>query len=204
MEDELWETGKTAATILEAPEWPEAFPLTAKHLERLDEAPDTQFYSQPRVNVQHIDAYAVSTLGTLYKEVLPKGGAILDLMSSWTSHLEEAAGHDKSDGHYSRVSAVGIHNEELRMNPALHDYHVHDLNAQPNLSMYGDATFDAVFCSVSVDYLVNPLPVFREIHRVLKPDGLALFTWSKYACTGSSRPSDDALPLRSVACVCHG
>ena len=44
--------------------------------------------------------------------------------------------------------------------------------------MYQDGSFDAVFCSVSVDYLASPLPVFKEIHRVLKPNGIAIFTWS--------------------------
>ena len=81
-------------------------------------------------------------------------------------------------GHFARVSAIGMHADELEANPALHDYHVHDLNAAPHLRMYADESFDAVFCSVSVDYLADPLPVFREIRRVLRPNGLAVFTWS--------------------------
>jgi len=55
---------------------------------------------------------------------------------------------------------------------------VHDLNASPHLYMLEDETFDAVICSVSVDSLADPLAVLREIRRVLKPDGLAVFTWS--------------------------
>ena len=138
---------------------------------------DTNFYAEPRL-VQHIDDYAIATLGRHYFEVLPQGGAVLDLMSSWTSHLEAGRGRDKADGHFSRVSAVGMHGHELAKNRALHDFNVHDLNADPHMTMYADDAFDAVFCSVSVDYLADPIAVFREIHRILKPGGLALFTWS--------------------------
>ena len=173
-----WETGETAAKILDKPTWPQTFPLTKEHLSRIDESPDTQFYSQPRVNVQHIDEAAVATLGDFYKKAMPPESVILDLMSSWTSHLAKGAGQDKADGYYKRVSAVGMHDSELAANPALHDYLVHDLNAKPHLKMYGDNTFDVVFCSVSVDYLADPLPIFREVWRVLRPHGLAIFTWS--------------------------
>ncbi|EOD26472.1 hypothetical protein EMIHUDRAFT_205525 [Emiliania huxleyi CCMP1516] len=173
-----WETGLSAAEVLSSPAWPAAFPLTATHLARLDETPDTRFYARPRINVQHVDESAIAALQELYAQELPRGGAVLDLMSSWTSHLAEGRGRDRADGHFARVSGLGAHAEELRANPALHDYHAHDINADPRLPMYADESFDAVVCSVSVDYLADPLPVFREIHRVLKPGGPALFTWS--------------------------
>lgn len=172
-----WETGQSASDILKMPKWPPAFPLTEKDLSRLDESSDFKFYDQPRI-VQHIDEYAIKTLQQYYKTTLPKGGAVLDLMSSWTSHLEEGAGKNKEDQHFARVSAIGMHAMELEKNPALHDYHVHDLNANPKMAMYADESFDCVFCSVSVDYLSQPLAVLAEIHRVLKPEGIAVFTWS--------------------------
>jgi SAM-dependent methyltransferase len=128
--------------------------------------------------VQHIDEHAVSALGKYYAGVLPRGGRVLDLMSSWTSHLAEGTGRDRTDGYFEYVSAIGMHEAELQQNPALHDYHAHDLNKMPLLPMYADASFDAVFCSVSVDYLARPLEVFAEIHRILKPGGIAVFTWS--------------------------
>lgn len=174
---EPWETGQSAGSVLINPAWPADFPLSAAHLARIDETADTQFYSQPRM-VHHIDDHAIATLKQHYREALPAGGAVLDLMSSWTSHLATGAGESASDGHFSRVSAVGMNAAELEQNPALHDFHVLDLNAKPTLSVYADESFDAVFCSVSVDYLSEPLAVFGEIRRVLKPGGLALFTWS--------------------------
>ena len=197
----VWETGRSAADVLHEPKWPPAFPLDAKDMSRLDETSDALFYSQPRF-VQHIDEYAVKTLNRHYREVrahcerqrlrnperarcftfhlqvLPKGGAVLDLMSSWTSHLATGAGAEKSDGWFARLSAVGMNEAELARNPGLHDYHVADLNEKPSLAMYADNSFDAVFCSVSVDYLSQPLVVFSEIRRVLRPGGLVVFTWS--------------------------
>ena len=66
----------------------------------------------------------------------------------------------------------------MQANPAAHEHHVVDLNRNPSLSMLEDSSVDAVFCSVSVDYLTRPLEVFAEINRVLQPGGLAVFTWS--------------------------
>ena len=174
---EPWDTELPAASVLLAPAWPENFPLTEVHLKRIDESDDGQFYFHPRL-VQHIDEAAIERLGKYYAEILPKGGEVLDLMSSWTSHLAEGAGRDKSEGHFKRVSALGMHMDELGKNPALHDFYAHDLNKDPRLFMYPDASFDAVFCSVSVDYLARPLEVFNEIGRILRPGGLAVFTWS--------------------------
>jgi SAM-dependent methyltransferase len=171
---EPWDLDLPAGDILRHVEWPDTFPLSReRHLKRIDESPDTNFYAQPRL-VHHIDDYARQTLGAYYATVLPKGGHVLDLMSSWTSHLADGTGRDKSDGHFARVAGLGMHEAELVANPALHDYHVHDLNRSPSMPMYADGSFDAVFCSVSVDYLANPLPVIDEIHRVLKPGGLAV------------------------------
>jgi len=167
----------SASTILLDPQWPAEFPITAEHLKRLDETADADFYSQPRIT-HHIDEQARSVLQAHYRAVLPKGGAVLDLMSSWTSHLAEGAGARREDGHFARLAALGMNEAELRANPAAHDYRVQDLNLTPSLAMYADESFDAVICSVSVDYLSQPMAVLAEIRRVLKPGGLLLFTWS--------------------------
>ena len=170
--------GATATTILVNPQWPDEFPFSAEHLKRIDETPDTQFYQHPRIGVHHIDESAQQALQAYYKQALPKGGAILDVMSSWTSHLADGAGARREDQHFARLSITGINEPELRANPGAHDYHAHDINRSPSLAMYGDESFDAVFCSVSVDYLAQPMPVLAELRRVLKPGGLLLFTWS--------------------------
>ena len=88
------------------------------------------------------------------------------------------------------------HEGELRMNKALHDYHVHDLNAHPSLHMYGDESFDAVFCSVSVDYLADPLPPWGGPLRVraLGADGLFACAEGVPYTTKHSTSFDDVIP----------
>src|SRR4029079_15177832 len=53
---------------------------------REDESSDERFYVMPR-RVVHIDDGAIAALGRLYADVLPADGRLLDLMSSWRSHL---------------------------------------------------------------------------------------------------------------------
>ena len=172
-----WSSSKDANTILKEPAWPETFPLSPEHFRRIDETSDGDFYAEPRM-VHHIDEHAIATLKRLYGKMLPQGGVVVDLMSSWTSHLSDGKGANKADGHFAKLIAIGMNELELQANPAAHEYHVADLNVDPSLAMLKDSSVDAVFCSVSVDYLTQPLEVFAEIKRVLKPGGLAVFTWS--------------------------
>jgi SAM-dependent methyltransferase len=132
--------------------------------ERLDESPDAAFYAQPRF-VVHIDEATIAALTGWYAEVLPAGSEVLDLMSSWVSHLPDPAALP-----LGRVVGLGMNAAELAANPRLASFDVHDLNADPRLP-YADACFDAVLCAVSIQYLVRPLEVFAEVARVLRPGG---------------------------------
>ena len=78
---------------------------------------------------------------------------------------------------YGRVEGLGMNERELQSNRQLTGYVCADLNKDPRLP-YDDASFDAVTCVVSVDYLTKPLEVFREIHRVLRPGGQCLMSFS--------------------------
>jgi SAM-dependent methyltransferase len=93
--------------------------------------------------------------------VLPAGGRLLDLMSSWRSHLPEGF-------RFREVVGLGLNAEEMVDNPQLTRSLVHDLNRDPRLP-FGNDEFDAAMCAVSVQYLTDPLQVFREVHRVLRP-----------------------------------
>lgn len=135
----------------------------------MDESSDAEFYVAPRL-VTHIDDATIAVLTDLYREMLPAGGVILDLMSSWVSHLPP-------DVEYARVAAVGMSRIELEQNPRLTDFAVQDLNATPELA-YPDATFDAVVNAVSIQYLTRPVEVYASVRRVLKPGGLALIATS--------------------------
>lgn len=127
---------------------------------RNDESPDEEFYSFPR-KVVHIDDGAIAALGRLYADVLPPGGRILDLMSSWRSHVP---GHLR----LRDVVGLGMNAEEMAENPQLTSSVVHDLNRDPRLP-FGDREFDGAMCAVSIQYMTSPLPVFQEVRRVLRP-----------------------------------
>jgi SAM-dependent methyltransferase len=143
--------------------------LPSELFRRLDESPDELFYAEPRF-VTHIDDGAIMAVTQLYREYLPPGGAVLDLMSSWVSHLPPEV-------EYRRVAGLGMNGEELAANPRLHDQTVQDLNLDPRLP-FADGEFDAAAICVSVDYLTRPVDVFRECRRVLTPGGPLVITFS--------------------------
>jgi len=136
---------------------------------RMDESADAHFYAVPRL-VAHIDDATIAALTQLYRELLPPGGAVLDLMSSWISHLPPEVA-------YARLAGLGMNRVELEHNPRLSDFAVHDLNADPSLP-YEAASFDAVVNAVSIQYLTRPVEVYASVRRVLRPGGLALVAMS--------------------------
>ena len=140
--------------------FPEAF------FQRYDEQPDPQFYAVPRL-VTHIDDRAIGEVGALYAE-LCVAGDVLDLMSSWVSHLPARPGS---------LTVLGLNAVELAANPMADAVVVQDLNVEPELP-FADASFDAVLNCVSIDYLVRPVEVLAEVARVLRPSGVSVCTWS--------------------------
>lgn len=136
---------------------------------RYDESPDTWFYRQPRL-VTHIDDAAIAAVTELYREVFPPGGAVLDLMSSWVSHLPPEIA-------YRRVVGLGLNQQELEANPRLDAWVVHDLNDEPALP-FADQEFDAAAICVSMQYLVQPVAVLSDLARVLGPDAPLVVTFS--------------------------
>lgn len=136
---------------------------------RPDQSADTQFYLQPRL-VQHVDAMARERLRALHTELLREGSDMLDLMTSHESHLPE-------DLTLGAVAGLGLNAEELAANPALAERVMRDINADPRLP-FEERRFDAVLCSLSVEYLTRPNEVFLEVARVLRPGGLFLCSFS--------------------------
>jgi SAM-dependent methyltransferase len=126
---------------------------------RMDESDDVHFYAEPRL-VTHIDDGAIVAVGELYEE-LGITGDVLDLMSSWISHLRQPP---------RTLAVLGMNPSELDANPMATTRVVHDLNADPRLP-FDDGSFDDVVCCVSIDYLTRPIEVFRDVSRVLRPGG---------------------------------
>ncbi len=135
-------------------------PYPKEYFRRYDESDDSLFYQVPR-KVVHIDDRAILLLKAYYAAVLPRGGVLLDLMSSWRSHYPD-------DLAPKRVYAQGMNAEEMADNPQIDEYIVQNLNRNQSLP-YESSFFDGVTCAVSVQYLIKPVEVFREVNRVLKP-----------------------------------
>ncbi|UOR04313.1 methyltransferase domain-containing protein [Hymenobacter aerilatus] len=144
-------------------------PFPPNTFRRQDETPDANFYHFPRF-VTHIDEGAIAAVTQLYREYLPAGGAVLDLMSSWISHLPEEVA-------YGRVVGLGMNEQELRANPRLSSYVVQDLNHAPTLP-FVDNEFDGASICVSIDYLTQPVAVLRELARVLRREAPLVITFS--------------------------
>ncbi len=144
--------------------------------DRADPSPDPAFY-RPLRFVTHIDDGAIAAVGALYDELgigVGGNGEVLDLMSSWVSHFTVTPRH---------LTVLGMNDDELAANPQAQARVVHDLNVNPALP-FPDASFDAAVCCVSVDYLVQPIEVFTEVARVVRPAGSSCAP----SRTGASRP----------------
>ncbi len=135
---------------------------------RVDTSDDALFYQMPRL-VAHIDPGTIAALTRYYADVLAPGARVIDLMSSWISHLP--------DVRYASVAGLGMNAEELDANPRLDVRVVHDLNRDPR-SPFDTASFDAALIAVSVQYLIHPVEVFRDIARVLSPGGRLIVAMS--------------------------
>ncbi len=140
--------------------------------DRSDSTSDGVFYDSPRI-VTHIDDRAIHMVGDLYEQLGLNGtgsGHLLDLMSSWISHIPQQP---------DALTIVGMNAAELAQNPQASTRVVVDLNETPVLP-FDDNVFDGAMCCVSVDYLVKPIEVFVEVARVLKPA-------KPFVCTFSNR-----------------
>ncbi|MBV8775824.1 MAG: methyltransferase domain-containing protein [Alphaproteobacteria bacterium] len=136
---------------------------------RIDEEDDAAFYAPARL-VYHIDDNAVRVLTRLYRDVLPAGGVLLDLMSSWVSHLPP-------DVAYGQIIGHGMNADELAANPRLGRWFVQDLNRDPALPLV-EAGVDAAMICVSIQYLTQPVAVLREAARVLRPGAPLVVSFS--------------------------
>ncbi len=144
-------------------------PLTPEQRTKLDNTEDALFYEMPRF-VTHVDDRFIQKLTQVYRDHLRPQMRILDLMSSWVSHLP-------AEMTFAHVEGHGMNAAELAENSRLDHYFVQDLNQNPVLPL-ASASFDAVLIAVSVQYLQQPEQVFREIRRVLQPGGVAIVSFS--------------------------
>jgi SAM-dependent methyltransferase len=143
--------------------------LPPELFEKQDPSDDALFYAPARL-VTHIDDGAIAAVTRRYGEAIEPGARVLDLMSSWVSHLPD-------DLPLTEVIGHGMNAKELAANPRLSRWFVQDLNHEPTLPLDDDSV-DAVTCCVSVQYLQRPFEVFAEVRRVLRPGGRVLASFS--------------------------
>jgi SAM-dependent methyltransferase len=130
-----------------------------------------------------IDEAAIAAITELHREILPAGGAILDLVSGWVSHLPPEVP-------YGRVVGVGAHACDLAENPFLDEWCVQDLNRDPRLH-FAAGEFDGAAICASIQHLTRPAEVIREVGRVLKPGAPLVVAFSRRC-----------LPAPAIGCWC--
>jgi len=136
---------------------------------KIDAEEDELFYEPPRL-VCHIDEGAIAALTEFYRVALPAGGVLLDLMSSWVSHLPPEIDYAEVIGH-------GMNATELAANPRLTRWFVQNLNRDTKLPL-ADTSVDAAMVCVSIQYLQQPAAVLREVSRVLRPGSPLVISFS--------------------------
>ena len=134
-----------------------------------DGADDLLFYAEPRF-VHHLDASFRQRLSELYAEQIPPGAVVLDLMSSWVSHLPES-------GHYERVIGHGLNEKELAANPRLDSYWLQNLNLNQEIPL-PDGSVDACLIVAGWQYLQYPEAVASELLRITRPGGQVIVAFS--------------------------
>ncbi len=152
--------------------WPEEWPFKPQDFSRSDPSNDQGFYTIPKL-VYHIDEPAVASLTQYYRKNIPAKSDILDICSSWVSHypleFPETMG---------KICGTGMNSLELKFNDQLTGgFEARDLNENTKLP-YEDESFDVVTCVVSIDYLIKPVEVLKEVHRVLRPGGKVILSQS--------------------------
>lgn len=166
--------------------------LLPEFFRRLDETPDSIFYQRPRPS-RHLDETAAQKARELHAEIVPTGGAVLDLMAGESSHLDTV---------HERVVGLGLNLEELRANTAVDEPVIFDLNRSERLP-FRDGEFDAAICTASVQYMTRPEDTFAEVARSLVKGGPFVVTFSIRMFPSKAvlawRASDDSAHVRLVA-----
>lgn len=137
----------------------------------------------PELAFASVDSVAIAAVTELYREILPPGGAILDVMSNWVGHLPPEIA-------YRRVAGIGTDACLMAENPFLDEWRVQNLNDSPVLP-YPTGEFDGAAMCAAIQHLTRPAEVIREVGRVLKPGAPLIVTFSQRC-----------LATKAIACWC--
>ena len=146
--------------------------LSSEDRSKIDVSDDKIFYQQPRY-VNHLSVSFRERLTKLYSKYLCNHHTILDLMSSWVSHLPANTNYKKIIGH-------GMNESELNSNKRLDSYWVQDLNKTQNMPIE-DSTIDIGLIVAGWQYLQYPEKVSAELSRIIKRDSFLLISFTNRA-----------------------
>ena len=146
--------------------------LSNEDRDKSDISDDEIFYQQPRF-VHHLSDSFRTRLTSLYSEYLLNHHIILDLMSSWVSHLPTNIRYKKVIGH-------GMNQAELSSNERLDKFFVQNLNKKQNMPIE-DSSVDVGLIVAGWQYLQYPEKVSLELSRVIKSDSLLIISFTNRA-----------------------
>tara|TARA_Y100001968_G_C19262145_1_gene669849 strand:- start:7 stop:657 length:651 start_codon:yes stop_codon:yes gene_type:complete len=146
--------------------------LSTKEREKIDISDDEFFYKQPRY-VHHLSLSFRNRLTNLYSEYLRNHYVILDLMSSWVSHLPQKSKYKKVVGH-------GMNESELSSNKRLDRYWIQNLNKNQTIPIE-DSSFDVGLIVAGWQYLQYPEKVSSELSRIIKTHSLLIISFTNRA-----------------------
>lgn len=143
--------------------------LSESQRRKWDSSDDQLFYAEPRF-VQHLDAGFRERLTQLYRDRMPERAVVLDLMSSWVSHLPD-------DVIYERVIGHGLNEKELAANRRLDSHWMQNLNLNQEIPLKSGSV-DAVLIVAGLQYLQYPEAVAAELLRITRPGGQVIVSFS--------------------------
>ncbi len=162
---------------------------------------DSLFYLVPRFTF-HLDDTFRRRLTDLYKDQISSSSDILDLMSSWVSHLPK-------DIKYNSIVGHGLNEDELRSNKRLDKYWIQDLNTDQKLPL-PDSSIDVCLVVAGWQYLQYPEAIANELFRIVRPEGklIVSFTnrafWEKAPKVWTNSTSHQHLHYISSVLQAHG
>ena len=146
--------------------------LTDRQRTKEDHDDDSLFYSQPRF-AYHLDEAFRSRLSKLYSDYILDDSVVLDLMSSWVSHLP-------NNKKYKQVIGHGMNQAELERNKQLDSFWIQNLNLNQKLP-FDDSTIDVCLMAAAWQYLQYPEDIAAELRRIIKRNGLLIVSFSNRA-----------------------
>eukprot|EP00640_Fibrocapsa_japonica_P000093 CAMPEP_0113938004 /NCGR_PEP_ID=MMETSP1339-20121228/4449_1 /TAXON_ID=94617 /ORGANISM="Fibrocapsa japonica" /LENGTH=546 /DNA_ID=CAMNT_0000940931 /DNA_START=71 /DNA_END=1711 /DNA_ORIENTATION=+ /assembly_acc=CAM_ASM_000762 len=143
--------------------WPPNWPYTDEQFERLNNDADGDFYKVARME-EIFDQEAGELLVGHHARYHKDGDRVLEIGASFKSYLP-------TNISYASVVGLGMQMEEMNKNEMLTERVAQDLNQDVTLP-FEDDSFDHIVIANTIEFMVKPKELYREMQRVLRPGGL--------------------------------